>query len=442
MAVNKRRYMYYNGTGYDEEHFVTDANITYMNDGTTVEDKLKMYTTTNSSNAYSVTIPNLASLTDGLNIRVKFNVASTGAITLNINSLGAKSVKDFFGNSVTNVRANLPANLTYESISDSFILLGKGGGGNAVATDLLSGKTATTDNGQITGNMPNNPAQVNAVSVGSSGTNKYFRIPTGAYLTKASQGYPEIIASATQIDSNIVSANIKKNVSICGVAGGIDLSNLKPENVKKDVNINGTIGTLEEKLSSINYLKNLTGNYIPIKFIEGEGLYCYCSNYPSDNKCYLFNENGVLIKTISVNGENYYIPYDVNTDKIIWVNQNTNNTAITDKNGTVINYIATSGSSTIYNIFSYDNTKIYSYDNSYGSVNIYNLTGTLLKSFGLGNALTILGFFSLKNNQIIIQRLNEGTGNIQIYFIDENAESPVLIGRNGGLVFKSQIFNL
>ena len=131
MTVNQRRYMYYNGTSYDEEHFVSDANITYMNDGTTVEDKLKMYTTTNSGNAYSVTIPNLTSIIDGLNIRVKFNIASTGAITLNVNSKGAKSVKDYFGNSVTNVRANLPVNLIYESSSDSFILLGKGGGGNA-----------------------------------------------------------------------------------------------------------------------------------------------------------------------------------------------------------------------------------------------------------------------------------------------------------------------
>ncbi len=107
--------------------------------------------TTNSGNSYSVTIPNLTTLIDGQQIRIKFNVASTGAITINPTSIGAKAVVDYFGNPVTNVRANLIANLAYEATSGTFILQGKGGGGNATAAQLVLGATATVDSGQIVG---------------------------------------------------------------------------------------------------------------------------------------------------------------------------------------------------------------------------------------------------------------------------------------------------
>lgn len=175
--------------------------------------------TTNSGNAYSATIGGLSSLTDGLQVRVKFNSASSGATTLNINSLGAKNIVDYFGNAVTNIRQNLIANLAYEATSGNFMLQGKGGGGNAIASHVLSGETCTVDSGQITGSMANNLSLTNTISVGSNGTNKYFRIPYGAYLQDNGQGYPEIVASATQIDNNIASANIKAGVSICGVSG-------------------------------------------------------------------------------------------------------------------------------------------------------------------------------------------------------------------------------
>lgn len=109
--------------------------------------------TSHVGNAYSATVPNLIALTDGYPLCVKFDAASTGSITLNTNGLGAKSVVDYFGNAVANVRANLIANLRYDSVSGNFILLGKGGGGNAIASNLLSGKLATVDDGPITGIM-------------------------------------------------------------------------------------------------------------------------------------------------------------------------------------------------------------------------------------------------------------------------------------------------
>jgi len=115
--------------------------------------------TTGSANTYIDTLnPAPTAYIDGMGIVVKINVASTGASTINVNSLGAKSIKDSLGNAITSggLKANTPYTLRYESVSGSFILQGKGGGGNLIASQLLSGITATGDTGAIVGTMPNN----------------------------------------------------------------------------------------------------------------------------------------------------------------------------------------------------------------------------------------------------------------------------------------------
>lgn len=165
---------------------------------------LSLGTTTNSGNAYTLTAPTGFTLQDGQLIVMKFNAASSGAITINVGGTGAKSVKDYFGNSITNVRANLPANLVYESSSDSFILLGKGGGGNATAGDLLSGKTATVDAGQITGTIPSKTAQTYT--------------PGTSNQTIASKQYLDGVQTILG-DAALISANIKAGATVFGIAG-------------------------------------------------------------------------------------------------------------------------------------------------------------------------------------------------------------------------------
>jgi hypothetical protein len=399
-STYQRRIKIYNGTDYDEFHPLTDASVVNMSDGTTVENKLKMYTTTNSGNAYSVTIPNLTSLTDGLNIRVKFNVASTGAITLNINSLGAKSVKDYFGNSVTNVRANLPANLVYESTSSSFILLGKGGGGNATAGTLLASYTATVDSGQITGTIPSKSSQTY-----TPGTSNQT-IASGQYLS----GSQTILG-----DANLAAPNILKGKSIFNVAGGIDLSNLTPDNVKENVNINGVIGTVEEKLNIQDCLLNIMQN-TSIRtlecFIKNEGLWCK----DDTNTLCLYDINSNLVKTISpsilinvVTGDYkitaaYFLYLD--EQYIIW-NITCNSVSssgtyyfilLTDKRANIIHRYSISGTSAagacifnnkIYIFYDYGGTRVY--------IDGYDiLTGNSIASFDI-NSITNLGLHSIYN---------------------------------------------
>jgi hypothetical protein len=178
--------------------------------------------TANGTNTYIANATGLNSYTQTpmLGICVMFANSSNSNATININSLGAKNLLDSFGNAFSSsntLKANIPYTFRYNGTN--FILQAKGGGGTAIDAHVLSGDTYTNNNGLSTGTMANQPAQVNASSVGSAGTNKYFRIPNGAYLTNMGSGYPEIVASATQIDSNINQNNIKSGVSICGVSG-------------------------------------------------------------------------------------------------------------------------------------------------------------------------------------------------------------------------------
>ncbi|GIO57928.1 hypothetical protein [Paenibacillus cineris] len=152
--------------------------------------------TTNSSNAYSVTLnPAPTALVEGLRVTVKINVANTGASTLNVNGLGAKAIKKANGNDV--VSGNLKANGVYTLIYDgasAFILQGEGGGGSALATEIRSGKTATTDSGDVTGT---------------------FSVAAGDYPKDVSVfGVPGLLERLTTADRNaIIAAIVAKGVA-------------------------------------------------------------------------------------------------------------------------------------------------------------------------------------------------------------------------------------
>ena len=117
--------------------------------------------TTNSGNAYAVTLnPAPPSYADQMGVIITVNANSTGASTLNINGLGAKPIKKANGNDVTNLKANGVYTLRYNADTGNFILQGEGASGNASASDLLSGKTASTDAGDIEGTMLNRGAPI------------------------------------------------------------------------------------------------------------------------------------------------------------------------------------------------------------------------------------------------------------------------------------------
>jgi hypothetical protein len=196
----------------DEVHQELDV---HRND--TVQHVVWGGTTTNVNNAYSVALnPVATSYKDGMGIAVKINVNSTGESTLNINGLGARPLKKTNGSDVTNLKANGIYTFRYNLSTANFILQGEGGSGNAVAPDLLEGKTATTDAGEIIGSMINYGGEVLGagewVITSFKGRNTVeVYIPDPGYYTSES-----ILAIS---DPNHHSKNIKSGTEVYGVAG-------------------------------------------------------------------------------------------------------------------------------------------------------------------------------------------------------------------------------
>lgn len=120
------------------------------------EDKVihPSYVIASGTNSYVATIDGIQSLVEGLSIKVKFTNANTGTVTLNINSLGAKTLLKSNGNSLSqgNIKAGQICHIVYTG--SNFQLLGEGGEyGTARNSDVLKGKTIGTENGIEVGTL-------------------------------------------------------------------------------------------------------------------------------------------------------------------------------------------------------------------------------------------------------------------------------------------------
>lgn len=114
------------------------------------------YGVASGTNTKTVTLdPVPTTLGEGFALSFKNTTANSGAVTLNVNSLGAKPVVKSGGTALSSggLKAGGVYTLRYDGAS--FILQGEGASGDALASDLLSGKTASTDAGDITGTMVN-----------------------------------------------------------------------------------------------------------------------------------------------------------------------------------------------------------------------------------------------------------------------------------------------
>lgn len=122
-----------------------------------------IYGVATGTNALVMTDSKVASYVDGMLVAFKNTTSSTGATTLNINSLGAKAIVKANGNPVTNLKANGIYTLRYAN--GNFILQGEGGEyGTATSGDVLAGKTIGTEDGIISGNIPSYNASTVVVS--------------------------------------------------------------------------------------------------------------------------------------------------------------------------------------------------------------------------------------------------------------------------------------
>lgn len=115
------------------------------------------YGSASGTNAKTITLnPVPKEYKEGMTIAFKNITQNTGAVTLNVNGLGAKPVKKPNGKDL--VAGNLKANSVYtvRYNGTNFILQGSDSSGTANPEDVLSGKTFSNDNDiDLIGTMPN-----------------------------------------------------------------------------------------------------------------------------------------------------------------------------------------------------------------------------------------------------------------------------------------------
>lgn len=89
-----------------------------------IQKSINYGTTTNSGNAYSLSV-GIGDLTDGQTVIFKANAASTGSATLNVNGKGAKLL--YLSDQTTQVTKELVQNNQYHTIYNSSLNTGSGG---------------------------------------------------------------------------------------------------------------------------------------------------------------------------------------------------------------------------------------------------------------------------------------------------------------------------
>ncbi|MFS1511892.1 hypothetical protein VQL36_05570 [Chengkuizengella sp. SCS-71B] len=158
--------------------------------------------TTGTADNYIVMLePAPTEYTDGLGIVVAIHADSIGTPTLNVNGLGAKTLKKANGNDATHLKAN--GVYTFRYNNGNFILQGEGGSGNAQSNQVLSGSSFSNDEGEQTGSMPNNGQRIITPSTVNQA------IPGGYH-----NGLGYVVG-----DVNLTAENIREEINVFGVGG-------------------------------------------------------------------------------------------------------------------------------------------------------------------------------------------------------------------------------
>lgn len=168
-------------------------------------------------------VPAITALTAGLRITIKAHVANTGASTIDVNGLGAKSIRKNTGAvlSAGNIKAGAVYTLVYDG-TYFFVVEGERGEyGTASAKDVLAGMTIGTEEGIVTGTLPSYNYMEMAQGYWTNGSGTLsFKMPAGAYVTGGAFGLGFV--APTGYDPNFISSNIRSGTVIFGVTGSLN----------------------------------------------------------------------------------------------------------------------------------------------------------------------------------------------------------------------------
>lgn len=206
-----------------------------------------------TATAYTCTsTPAPGELVDKIGVIITAHADSGSNPTLNWNALGAKPIKKPNGNAAV-LKSGGVYTLRYNATTGNFILQGEGASGNATASDLLSGKTASTDAGDITGTMTNR-GSVGVQNLTAEGAE--YTIP---------QGYHNGLGKVKAVIAGLIASVIKAGTTVGGILGTFtsDANATAPEIANgKTAYVNGSkiTGTSTAKKSASGVVDNASGN--------------------------------------------------------------------------------------------------------------------------------------------------------------------------------------
>ena len=148
---------------------------------------------------------------------------------------------------------------------------GQGTGGNAIAGDVLSGKTFTNDAGQQTGSMTNKVGSATVITPSTS----YQTIPQGFYGGAAGDGKVSAVANATP-------GNIRSGVTIAGVAGSSSVVDTSDANANAGLIYTGYTAYVNGvKLTGTLVQGKPYASGIIASLTTGSSVYCSCGFAPA-----------------------------------------------------------------------------------------------------------------------------------------------------------------
>jgi len=228
-----------------------------------------VYGTASGTNTLTMTLGNVPAYVEGMLVAFKNTTANTGAATLNINTLGAKSIKKANGNTLTS--GSLKAGGIYQLRYDgsNFILLGEGGEyGTATALQVLKGYTVGTENGIVNGLASGDP--VNTFFAGNTWI--------AASAVSGSQGGPTVPTKRGEIKVN-KSGVIRVSFEL---AGQTTSSYAYGQIYKNGVAVGVQRSTNSPQPSYITYTEDITvteGDLIQLYVWQSSSYYVYAQNF-------------------------------------------------------------------------------------------------------------------------------------------------------------------
>ncbi|PAQ15080.1 hypothetical protein CD798_08540 [Bacillaceae bacterium SAOS 7] len=426
-------------------------------------------TSTNTGNAYAVTLdPAPTSYVANMGIIITINADSTGAVTLNVNGLGAKPIKKANGNDVTNLKSNGVYTVRYNPAANSgtgaFILQGEGGEyGTAEASQVLSGYTVGRESGVVAGTMPNNGAIT--ITPGTEDT----LIPAGYHngngVVKKGYGVGSVVPftkttevfragwsmqigyiSKIVVGDTFILARENSNIHKIALDGSSSTifksisSGMKDIAIDSSLNVyystNNTVVKLDPNGGTVwTYVQSELGSNLNITYIavSKNGQHLYCAGSYRDNSTYyvLYKLNpstGAVLYKYSVGSYNISalavdeyggVYYATSLDSVIKIDTNLANQLWSYRADGVASCITPAA----------DGSYVYAHGTSYPMFQLNRLTGAVITKTGVVGAyqssVDSKGYVYLVTNNYVYRQSSSLVTEQQLYNTQTYAISPV-----------------